>query len=184
MPYMPRFEIVNVPPSRSGSLSLPSRAGDDVRAIVGDLLDGLALGVADDRDDEAARSGNREPDVRRGETVELPVDEVGIDCTVSDQCRGDEAREHVRDRRLRLPFPQQLDHELAGCDSSVASAVTVSWKTGAAHASVSRRAIVWRVFVSSTTSNSGAATARLPRPPGAPPLLDVLGDHAAFGPGA
>ena len=41
--------------------------------------------------------------------------------------------------------------------SSVASAVTVSWKTGACQASVSRRAIVWRVFVSSTTSNSGAA---------------------------
>ena len=43
--------------------------------------------------------------------------------------------------------------------SSDASAVTVSSKTGACHASVSRRAIVWRVEVSSTTSNSGCAPA-------------------------
>ena len=41
--------------------------------------------------------------------------------------------------------------------SSEASALTVSWKTGACHASVSRRAIVFRVDVSSTTSYSGWA---------------------------
>jgi len=46
--------------------------------------------------------------------------------------------------------------------SSVESAVTVSWKTGACHASVRRRAIVLRVDVSSTISTSveaGAAAA-------------------------
>ena len=67
--------------------------------------------------------------------------------------------------------------------SSVASAVTVSWKTGACQASVSRRAIVRRVDVSSTTSTSGgdagAAAAGSDRC-----LLDVLRDDAALGPGA
>jgi hypothetical protein len=40
------------------------------------------------------------------------------------------------------------------------SAETVSWKTGACHASVRRRAIVFRVEVSSTSSTSPAAAAR------------------------
>ena len=108
---------MNVPPSRSAQLELAvARARDDVRAIGGDLLHGLAVGVADDRDDEPARSGDREPDVRRGEAVELPVDEVRVDGTVADERRRDEAREHVGDRRLRLALAHQLDHALARRD--------------------------------------------------------------------
>ena len=64
------------------------------------------------------------------------------------------------------------------------STETVSWKTGACHASVRRRAIVLRVEVSSTSSTSpvAAATRRrrsgLRRRDGGP--LDVLGDDPAL----
>ena len=61
----------------------------------------------------------------------------------------------------------------------------MSWKTGACHASVSRRAIVLRVDVSSTTSYSGWRARRRGR--GSRPdrrLLHVLRDDAALRPGA
>ena len=108
---------MNVPPSRSASLSFPSRArDDDVRAIRGDLLDRLAVGVADDRDDEPARRRDREADVRRREAMDLPVDEVRIDRPVAYERRRDEPREHVGHRRLRLALAKQLDHPLARRD--------------------------------------------------------------------
>ena len=60
------------------------------------------------------------------------------------------------------------------------SAETPSWNTGACHASVRRRAIVFRVEVSWTTSTSaGGSRRRRPRRPARARcgrLLDVLGD--------
>ncbi len=48
-----------------GELELPvARARHDVGAVGGDLLDRLAIGVADHRDDEAARRRDGEADVR------------------------------------------------------------------------------------------------------------------------
>ena len=64
---------------------------------------------------------------------------------------------------------------------------TPSWKTGAAQASVSRRAIVLRVGVSVTTSTSPARLGSGSRGRGAPATrsrLDVLGDDPAVRPGA
>ena len=109
--------MVNVPPSRSGELELPvACARHDVRAIRGDLLDGLLVGVADDRHDEPARRRDCEADVCRSEAVELPVDEVRVDGAMAHERRRDDAGEHVGDRRLRLTLAEQLDHALARCD--------------------------------------------------------------------
>ena len=100
-----------------GELELPvACARHDVRAIRGDLLDGLLVGVADDRHDEPARRRDCEADVCRSEAVELPVDEVRVDGAMAHERRRDDAREHVGDGRLRLTLAEQLDHALARCD--------------------------------------------------------------------
>ena len=69
----------------------------------------------------------------------------------------------------------------------VMSTETWSWKTGICHASVRRRAIVLRMFVSSRRSTSpGAAARRRSCGRGRPHLrpLDVLGDDPALRAGA
>ena len=64
MPYIPRFEIVNVPPSRSGERELVvARAADEVGACARDLLHRPPVGVADHRHDEPLRRGDRDADV-------------------------------------------------------------------------------------------------------------------------
>ena len=67
-PNMPRFEIVKVPPSRSGSWSDP-RAGplDELGAMRRDLGEREPLDRADHRHDEPLRRGDGDPDVRRRE---------------------------------------------------------------------------------------------------------------------
>ena len=100
-----------------GQLELPvACARHDVRAIRGDLLDGLPVGVADDGHDEPTRRRDCEADVCRSEAMELPVDEVRVDRAMADERRRDDAREHVGDGRLRLTLAEQLDHALARCD--------------------------------------------------------------------
>ena len=68
--------------------------------------------------------------------------------------------------------------------SSDASAVTDSWKTGACQASVRRRAIVFRIDVSSTTSisSAGAAAGSRGRRSAVVRALDVLRDDPALRP--
>ena len=63
--------------------------------------------------------------------MELAVDEVRVHRAVSHERRRDEPREHVGDRRLRLPSRSSSTMRSRVATSSVASAVTVSWKTGA-----------------------------------------------------
>ena len=60
------------------------------------------------------------------------------------------------------------------------SALTVSWKTGASHAAVRRRAIVLRMFVSGMDSTSPAGDGDRARR-GALAALHVLGDDPALG---
>ena len=73
-PYMPRFEIVNVPPSRSSLLQLAvARARDDIGAGRRDLGDRQPLGVANDRHDEALRRATAMPTSALGKTEDLVV---------------------------------------------------------------------------------------------------------------
>jgi hypothetical protein len=71
-----------------------------------------------------------EGDVCRSEAVELPVDEVRVDRAMAHERRRDDAGEHVGDRRLRLTLRSSSTMRSRVVTSSVASAVTVSWKTG------------------------------------------------------
>ncbi len=113
MPYMPRFEIVKVPSSRSGILSFPSRARAtrSARAAAISSTD-LRAGVADDRHDQAVVGGDGDADVDGRVPVDPPVDEERVDRRVTLERGGDEAREDVVDGRLRLALPQELDHSL------------------------------------------------------------------------
>ena len=61
---MPPFEMVKTPPLRSSILILPSRAFDGVVDEVAlDLGEGFLVGIADDRDDEAALGADGDADV-------------------------------------------------------------------------------------------------------------------------
>ena len=100
-----------------GELELPvASARDEIGARRGDLLDGLPVGIADDGDDEPARRGDRDADVRRREAVDLPVDEVRVHRAVSHERGRDDPREDVVHRRLRLTLAQELDQPLARRD--------------------------------------------------------------------
>ena len=64
-PYIPRFEIVNVPPSRSSGRELAlARPLDERLALGGQLDERLALGLAQHRDEQSALGRHGEPDVR------------------------------------------------------------------------------------------------------------------------
>ena len=87
-PYMPRFEIVNVPPSRSACCSLlVARARDDVGAGGGDLGDREPVGAADHRDDEAALGRDGEPDVGGREELDRVAGEVRVHLAVAHRAR-------------------------------------------------------------------------------------------------
>ena len=114
MPYMPRFEIVKVPSSRSASWSLPSRArDDDVGAAGRDLLDRLAVGVADHRHHEAARRRDRDADVRVRQAEDLPVDEVRVHGGWRTSAEATTRVRTSRDRRLRVALAHERDEPLA-----------------------------------------------------------------------
>src|SRR5215216_5406520 len=63
MPYMPRLDTAVVPPWYSCGLSLRPRARGEVLHLAGDGGQRLALGLADDRRDQAARHRHRDADV-------------------------------------------------------------------------------------------------------------------------
>ena len=116
-PEHPEVRDREGPALEVGELELPvARTGHDVGAIQRDLLDGLAVGVADHRHDEAARRRDCETDVRGGEAVDPPLDEVRVDRTMAHERRRDDSGQHVRDGRLRLALAQELDHALARRD--------------------------------------------------------------------
>ena len=66
-----------------------ARAADEIGARAGDLLHRPAVGVADHRDDQALRRGDRDPDVRVRVALDLLAGERRVDRDVP----------HERDRR-------------------------------------------------------------------------------------
>ena len=107
IPNMPRFEIVNVPSSRSAPLQLAvARPADEVGAGGGDLLDRAPVGVADHRHDEAVRRGDGDADVRVREAQDRLAREVRVDGRMAHERGGTDLRQQVADGRLRLALPQ------------------------------------------------------------------------------
>ena len=86
MSYMPRFEIVNVPPSRSSAAQLAvARAADEIGAHLRDLRDRQPLRAAHDRDDEPLRRGDRDADVGAREDEQRVVRELDVHVAVAHQ---------------------------------------------------------------------------------------------------
>ena len=163
IPYMPRFEIVKVPPSRSDCCSFPPRARSTIScACGGDLGDRLPLASLDDRNDEPVRDRNGDADVRGRIQLDGVAFVERVHCAVTHQRgRGDLGQE-IGDRRLDGAVVLQLHEPLAQLERATHVHGDASWKTGACQASVSRRAIVLRIEESCCTStpSSGRAGAR------------------------
>ena len=185
-PYMPRFEIVNVPPSRSSCESLPSRARCDElaarrrRSATSDLRSALA----DDRDDEPAlgarrrcrcsRSGRSGPRRRRSARSRRGGASA-------------RARRPSSGRRCTVDAVSSLAQALAERESTrVMSADIEIWKTGASQASVSRaRSCLPDARNSGTTSaSSGAGAGRSRAQASAAARSTSSATIAALGPGA
>ena len=160
---MPRFEIVNVPPSMSSRVSFPSRARPTssarARAISCTLLRSTLRMTGTTRPFGAATASPtcalgwrwisspvKVALMARWRTSATPTNRVSRSFTVG----------------FTSPSPRRSTICSRRCSASVMSIETPSWKTGAAHASVSRRAIVRRVplIVTISTSASAAAPAR------------------------
>src|SRR3954470_22368397 len=126
MPYMPRLEIVNVPPATSGGGIFPSRplGRSDLPLahllsklvrVARNLAERLAVGVEDRRNDERVLSRDRDADVHSRVLLELAVAVGAVDARMLAQRVGDALDDHVVERRRvlrRVAQPlAQLDRE-------------------------------------------------------------------------
>src|SRR5579884_1075954 len=160
IPNMPRFEIVNVPSSKSRVVSRFSRARptESVRAA--------ATSASDSRSTDRS-TGTTRP---CGAATAIPTFAVGnlsrassVYWTFTSRCRISACAQTFASRSVTVIRTSGLSSRARATSSfaRVMSALTVSWKTGACQAAVSRRAIVFRTLVSGTCSTSplGAAGA-------------------------
>src|SRR5712691_2393375 len=150
-PNMPRFEIVNVPPSRSSCWSVLLRARSTT-APRSAAICAIVLSCA------SRITGTTSP---CGAATAIPTFALGwmwispsTKCALTSRCR-------ISAAALTRVSTSVMVGRSSGWSSrsrstsasaSVMSAETVSWKTGACHAAVSRLAIVLRTFESWRTS--------------------------------
>ena len=110
-------------------------------------------------------------------------------CAFTAGCRTSAAAQTFVSRSLTVGFVSpscsRATSRSRNSSARVMSTERVSWKTGACQASVSRRAIVFRVEVSAISSTSPVAAARTAAGAavgcGDDTALDVLGDDPALG---
>ena len=98
IPNMPRFEIVNVPSSRSCAVSLLSRARPTTspRAAATSASDSRST-LRMHRDDEALRRGDGDPDVRGREAQQRVLGVLDVHVAVAHQRLRADLREQVGD---------------------------------------------------------------------------------------
>ena len=146
-PNMPRLEIVNVPPSRSGERQLAvARAADEIGPGAGDLLHaccGRRRGSPARRGPAALRRRSRRSRAR------VAVDLLAGEGRVDGRWRTSATATSLTSTSFTVGFTSPSASRSTSCSrsasASVMSAETPSWKTGADHASVRRRAIVLRI---------------------------------------
>ena len=185
-PNMPRFEIVNVPPWRSCSASLPSRARPTrsarARAISWIVRRSASRITGTTSPFGAATAMPTCADENRW--ISSPVNS-GVDGRVPRRAR--RRRASSGRRSLSVSRPRRASSSTRrsrSASTSVMSAETPSWNTGACHASVRRRAIVFRVEVSCDDLDlrqPGRASGRRGPARHGRGLLDVLGDDPPVG---
>src|SRR5579884_376283 len=153
MPYMPRFEIVNVPPSSSACLTLPSRVRETRSARTAAIS-------AIVRRSAAVMTGTSRP---CGAATAMPTCALGWISIASPVKCAFTSRWRISAAATSFVSTSPIVTRTSACASRsfatsscvrVMSAETVSWKTGACHASVNRLAIVRRTFVSARVSTS------------------------------
>src|SRR3954454_19026872 len=163
IPYMPRFEIVNVPSSRSCAVSLLLRARPTTSPRA------APTSTSDSRSTERT-TGTTRP---WGAATAMPMFAVGnfsnassLYCTLTSRCRISACAQIFASRSVTVTRTSGLSSRFRATSSlaRVMSALTVSWKTGACQAAVRRRAIVLRMLVSGAarTSPAGSAAAGTP----------------------
>ena len=175
---------MNVPPSRSSALSPPERARS-TRAARSAASSAIVLRSAFliTGTTSPLSSATAKPDVRGREPEQRVAGEVDVHGRVAHERDRAGLGEDVREGRLRVALAQALDHRLARRPRP--RSCPRSWQSGsvgACHASVMRRAIVLRSWVSGISS--GAAEEHRGRGRACRSglgALDVLGDDPAFG---
>ena len=114
IPYMPRFEIVKVPPSRSDCCSFPARARSTISCACGsDLGDRLPLASLDDRNDEPVRDRYGDADVRGRVQLDGVTFVERVHRAVTHQRGGGNLGQEIGDRRLDGAVVLQLHETLA-----------------------------------------------------------------------
>src|SRR5919198_1167435 len=159
-PYMPRLEMVNVPPSRSSRRGFPSRA----RVTTSPRT--AAISATDFRS-HSGMTGTTRP---AGRATARPMFAFGwnsiassAQCAFSSRCRISAAAHTFVSRSEIVGFtplsPCSSTSRCRTCCARVMSADTNSWKTGICHASVIRRATVFWIEESGRDSTSPAGSA-------------------------